>query len=147
MKLKLLSGLVREIKAHEVFIGCVLILYIITNFKMPVSVTNVLNHVVLKALILIIGVGLLMKMKNVMGLLCLVACYELVKRTSEDSKPLVGYLPLQDKQDSRKARKRVFKKTLEEEIVQKMVPLVKKTNILSKGAKPVLNNTHNASDL
>ena len=66
MKLKLLSGLVREIKEHEVFIGCVLILYIITNFKMPVSVTNVLNHVVLKALILIIGVGLLMKMKNVM---------------------------------------------------------------------------------
>lgn len=143
----LLKTLLKDVKAHEMVTSALLLVYILSNMKMPHMVSKLVSSLVGKIVVLMLGLYLFMHLKNALGFLCVIACVELVRRSMEATSPIVGYLAPGDAQDKRKAEKRVFKKTLEEEVVSRMTPLVKAPENLLSNYKPVLNDTHQATHL
>jgi len=142
-----LKNLLKEVKGHEMVSGSLLLFYVLSNIKLPHIISKLVNTLIGKMSVLLIGLYLFMHLKNALGFLCVIACVELVRRSMEATSPIVGYLAPGDAQDKRKAEKRVFKKTLEEEVVSRMTPLVKAPENLLSNYKPVLNDTHQATHL
>ena len=143
----LLKNLLKDVKAHEMVTSALLLVYILSNMRMPHKVSELVSSLVGKMVVLLLGLYLFMHLKNALGFLCLVACVELVRRSMEATAPIVGYVRPGDAQDKRKNEKKVFKRTLEEEVVSHMVPLVKAPENLLSNYKPVLNDTHQATHL
>ena len=143
----LLKTLLKDVKAHEMVTSALLLVYILSNMKMPHMVSKLVSSLVGKIVVLMLGLYLFMHLKNALGFLCLVSCVELVRRSMEATAPIIGYVRPGDAQDKRKSEKRVFKRTLEEEVVSHMAPLVKAPRNLLSNYKPGLNDTHQATHL
>ena len=134
-------------KSHHLFFGVFLILYIIINVPTPTLVADPISSIYGKLILGFIAAVLFMHTNPVIGLLFVVAAYFLVQRSDVASGKygLKHFLPSEAVKVTDFAKYNDFGVTLEEEVVQKMAPLVRYDAPSDVDYKPVLGPLYDAS--
>ena len=139
--------LLRAEHRHSFIIGIVFILYILLGFGMPLFLANLVDNVVGNILVVLLALSVFTKTHPVVGLLGLVAAYELIRRASERTGTfgMRHYLPSEQQKIQDFSKYNDYPVTLEEEVVDKMAPLVRHEGSPNLNYKPVLDGLHDAA--
>ena len=146
-----LKQLIATENRHQIVLGVVFLLYIVSNVQIPEPLAEMVNTTIGNAIIIILALSMLAAANPIIGVLGLVAAYELLKRSGNTSMAIAN-LPSEANKLADMKQYNQFPKTLEEEIVNKMVPLVHHNSAYAEGSvniqyQPVLDDTQNAAPI
>ena len=124
-----------------------MIAFIVTDAKVPKVLGNMIDTLMGRVLVIVVAVSLLF-LHHALGVVAIVFAYELIRRSerSTGTYQMRHYLPSLEKKSNHFTAMNQFPVTLEEEMVNKMVPIVSGEPSSSK-FKPVMNNVHQAAKL
>ena len=143
---KLLKSLLRE--KHHSILAVLMALFIILDVKIPFQMANLIDTIVGKTVIIILIFALLTFNKFV-GVLAIVAGYMLVMRSMN----MVGNKNMRylDSENSKYYKMQNLnikhKRSVEEDVINNMLPRVANENVLSSDFKPIQGNLHDAEKL
>ncbi len=145
--MKLFNDLMKKDSKHMLLIA-LLIAYLVFDIQSPSLLNPFIDNIFGKIIILILAVSVFMHSDPVVGVLVLLAAYELVRRVSENTgSSIMKYLPSEFKKSGDFGALNEFPVTLEEEIVNSMVPLVKHPASNDLNYEPAQEDIHEASDI
>lgn len=124
-----------------------MVAFIVTDTKVPKVLGNLVDTLVGRVVVIGLAVSLLF-LHHALGVIALIFAYELIRRSesSTGTFQLRHYLPGLEKKNSHLSAMNQFPVTLEEQMVNKMVPVVSGPPSSSK-FKPVMDNLHQAAKL
>jgi hypothetical protein len=125
-----------------------MILFMISNIQVPVFLAQLINPLLGRILVVVIAISLF-NIHPVLGAVALVFAYELIIRShkSVHQDNVNNYLPSEHKKYKHLTLMNQFPVTLEEEVVNKMVPLVDNSGPVNSDYKPVMADLHDASKI
>lgn len=141
---KFLKKLMKE--KHYFVLTVLLSIFILFDIRVPEVlaelVDNPLGKIVLAALSLC-----LLSANTLAGVLGLVAAYVLIQRSAKKTGThgKKHYVPTEQKKASHLSAMNQFPITVEEEVINKMLPTTNLPDLTAPEYKPVLGNNHNAS--
>lgn len=137
-----LKVLLKEVKSHELIVGAILIIYILAGVPTPEFLADLTDTTIGTIVVIILACSLFVSVHPVLGVIGLVASYELLKRsgTATGKGALMKYLPSEHKKGKVLTAMNQFPFTLEEEVVRTMAPLSRNLNLSAPSYKPVLND-------
>jgi hypothetical protein len=144
--------LMREEKQHEMVIFVLLILYIVFTPAVPHALAEYAESTIGQVIVVILAITLFLSTNPVVGILGFLAAYEFIRRSSHSTGVygIKTFSPTeQKKQAVMTAMNPVAVKTLEEELVDTLVPITPNNDIgLSDGGsfQPVLGELYGAVD-
>ena len=161
---KSVNNLVTE-RPSQLILGIVLIIYILLNIQTPLILARPIDTLFGKVVVVIIAIILFMKTNPVIGILGFMVAYQLIKTATVTTGTygLKHFLPseaskakemraMNDEKVSYNAQASsdqvvAYKNTLEEEMVDRMVPLVVHGGGIDTSYKPILDGQHGAAPL
>ena len=141
--MKNLKKLIATENRHQIILGVVFLIYIVASVPTPDFLAQMVNTSVGTAIVVILALSMLGCCNPIVAVLGLIAAYELVKR-SGNAAPM-AMVPSEVTKLAQMERYNEFPKTLEEEMVQKMAPLVSHPPAPGANYKPVLNDIQDAA--
>lgn len=137
-----LKLLLKEVKSHELVVGAILIIYILAGVPTPGFLADLVDTTIGTIVVIVLACSLFINVHPVLGVIGLIAAYELLKRSSSatGNGALMKYLPTEHKKGQVLSAMNQFPVTLEEEVVRKMAPLSRNLNLSAPSYKPVLND-------
>ena len=124
--MKFLKDLLKIKKRQELYLVVILVIYILFNFKTPDCLTNIIDNAMGKIIIIIFTIAIAMKTNPILGVLSIIAAYELIKRSSRVNQIFTNdNIPSEKTKMIKLQEMNDFSITLEEEIVKNIPPLVK----------------------
>lgn len=146
--MKLLKDLMKKGSKDMVLIALMLI-YLLFNVSTPDMLSKLIDNIYGNLVIIIVALHIFMNTENkVVGVLVLLSAYELIRRASNDTgSAVMKYLPSENKKNCNMSSLNNFPVTLEEEMVNSMVPLVKHPASKDLDYKPMEEDTYDASDV
>jgi hypothetical protein len=135
----------KKLSTHDVFLIVVFVIYLIFNIQAPSVVCASMDNVVGFIVIAAIAIYILLKSNPIVGVLALLVAYQFIKRCNFKNSPLKN-LPFK----SNNGFNSPFKNapiTLEEEMVNKMAPLVINNDGPNTNVKPIVAEQHGAKYL
>ena len=142
--------LMRQEKQHEIVLFVLLILYIVFTPSVPHALAEYAESTVGQVIVIILAITLFLSTNPVVGILGFLAAYEFIRRSSRTTGVygIETFSPTeQKKQEVMTAMNPAPVKTLEEELVDSLVPISPNDDIgLSDGGsfQPVLGSLHGA---
>jgi len=141
---------------HQLLLLVVLVIYIVMNVQTPDILVPLIDNLIGNIVVVLLALSVFMDssavpgpMRSVVGVVALIAAYELIKRSSVNEAPqLLKHLPSSENKkviDFDKYNE--FPVTLEEEVVAKMAPLVKHQPAPNSNYKPAQDKIHDAADI
>ena len=142
---KVLKNLQKE--KHHTFLGLLLILFIVIDVNIPLDLANLVDTIVGKTVIILVIFALLTYNKLV-GVLAIVAGYLLIMRSINISgNSNIKYLETEKKKFSKMKKFNVkHKKTVEEEVINNMLPMTNERNVETI-FKPIQGNVYSAKKI
>ena len=142
-----MKKMLRSYKRQELLLLFILVVYILTEVKTPSPLAKMIDNVYGNATVTILAIVIGLKTNVLIGGVSLIAGYELVKRSSvaTGSHAVRNFVPSENKKLEDFEKYNDVPVTLEEEIVSKMAPLVKKGTTSKASYKPLLSDLHEAS--
>ena len=142
---KILKKLQKE--KHHTFLGLLLILFIVIDVSIPLDLANLIDTIVGKTVVVLVIFSLLTYNKLV-GVLAIVAGYLLIMRSMNTSgKTNMKYLETEKKKFSKMKKFNVkHKTTVEEDVINNMLPMINERNIESI-FKPIQGNVYSAKKI
>lgn len=145
-----MNALMKSVKNEkmEYIVIVLMILFIMFDVRIPRIVANFVDNLVGR--IVVIGLALsLLFVHKVLGVVAVVFAYELIKRSEQSTGTyqMRHFLPSESKKNKQFSDMNQFPVTLEEEMIQKMVPLVDKSKPILTEFKPVMHKLYNAAKL
>ena len=152
----------------QVFLGIIFVIYLLLNVQPPLFLAKPIDTIFGKILVVVIAAVIFMKTNPVLGVLGFIVAYQLIKTASvvTGTYGIRHYLPSEPSKLKEMQRFNqtetvgaqatlspanasiLLAGTLEEEMVDKMVPLVRGDNRASTADyKPILDGQHGASPL
>ena len=141
--MKNLKKLIATENRHQIILGVVFLIYIVASVPTPDFLAQMVNTSVGTAIVVILALSMLGCCNPIVAVLGLVAAYELVKRSG--SAAPMAMVPSEVTKLAQMERYNEFPKTLEEEMVQKMTPLVRHPPAHGANYKPVLDDIQDAA--
>lgn len=144
------NTLMRQEKQHEMVIFVLLILYIVFTPSVPQALAEYAESTIGQVIVIILAITLFLSTNPVVGILGFLAAYEFIRRSSRSTGVygIETFSPTeQKKQQVMTAMNPAPVKTLEEELVDRLVPISPNDDIgLSDGGsfQPVLGSLHGA---
>ena len=144
------NTLMRQEKQHEMVIFVLLILYIVFTPSVPQALAEYAESTIGQVIVIILAITLFLSTNPVVGILGFLAAYEFIRRSSRTTGVygIETFSPTeQKKQQVMTAMNPAPVKTLEEELVDSLVPISPNDDIgLSDGGsfQPVLGSLHGA---
>ena len=132
---------------HHSLLGLLLMLFIIFDIKIPSDLANLVDTIVGKTVVILVIFSLLTYNKFV-GVLAIVAEYLLIMRSMNSTrKKNMKYLETEEKKFTKMKSFNVkHKTTVEEDVINNMLPMTNNVNVES-GFKPIQGNLHSAKKL
>ena len=129
-------------KTPSMVLTALLAIFIVFNIQLPFS--SYINT--LFGRLVVIGLVLVLLFANpILGALGIVAAYELFRRV--EKRVVAHFVPSEKKKMGHLNAMNQYSKTLEEEIVQKMIPTANPGSFPPASFKPYPNKLHNASGI
>ena len=146
--MEIYNNLMKKGRQHELLLGGLFIAYSVLDIQTPQFLANLINSRLGSLIVMLVAFSLFFYVNPIIAILGIVAAYELVKRSmikggSSDS--FVQYLPKYDPQCPDLNAFNQFAPTLEQEIVNKMAPLVGPSANPNINYRPNLDNDHDAA--
>ena len=141
-----LKKLIATENRHQILLGAVFLIYIVANIQTPHALAEMVNTTVGNAIVIILGLSMIAAANPVVGILGIVAAYELIRRSGGMS-ATIRDMPSEVTRLANMNKYNDFPKTLEEEIVNKMAPLVHHPAAPGADYKPVLNDIQDAAPI
>ena len=147
-----LRTLMRQEKQHEIVIFVLLVLYIIFTPSVPVGLAEYAESTYGQIIVIVIAITLFLSTNPVVGILAFFAAYEFIRRSSHTTGTygFQTYSPTETKKANVMAAMNPEpSRTLEEELVQTLVPITPNNDIgLSDGGsfQPVLGPLYGATE-
>ena len=145
-----LSDFTNKLSSLEITALVVFVLYIIFPFRTPSFLIGVVNTPVGLVTILIITLFLFFYTNPILGVIGFFVAYDLIRRSSVSTGNfgIDNYLPTEETKQAKMSSYNQYPYTLEQEMVKKMAPINQTGSTLTQSSyKPVLDNTHEASQL
>ena len=144
------SSLLKKERRAELVLVILFILYLVLGLKTPEPIANIIDTLVGKIVIFIIVIYLFMHANPLLAILALFVAFDLIRRsdvyTGIDA--LKKYAPSEEKKSSQFTAFNQFPYTLEQEVVNKMAPIVRtESTLITASYKPMLENLHDATPL
>jgi len=139
-----LKKLIATENRHQILLGAVFLIYIVGNVPTPHILAEMVNTTVGNAIVIVLGLSMIAAANPVVGILGLVAAYELIRRSGGMSSAIAG-IPSEVTRLADMKKYNQFPKTLEEEVVQRMAPLVRHAPAPGANYKPVLDDIQDAA--
>jgi|ETN02SMinimDraft_4_1059925.scaffolds.fasta_scaffold163589_1 hypothetical protein len=139
-----------QIKGRQEHVLMVLlIIYILSGASTPQGFAKLVDTIWGNLFVAIVAIVLFTRVSPVVGIMGLIAAYEIVRRSSvkTGSGAIKKFVPSEIKKGNQMAAFNQTTVTLEEELVNSMVPLVSGRPCTNANYKPVLNDTHKATAL
>ena len=149
--MNILSSKRLNLRGLEILLGILFILYILFNKKTPAPIDTYFDTLGGNLLVTFMALVIFLNCNPVIGILAFIAAYLLVVRSIPINKiyqnktDLVTHTVHSNPQDFPKYND--FPISLEEEMVEKMAPLVKYPSTTQSSYKPALNKIHDAADI
>jgi len=149
LKNKYVKNLISFEKMHQFVIAILLVLYLLFDIETPMYLANLVDTTLGNIVVWLLVVTIFFSSNIIVGLLSVVAGYELIQR----SRSVTGNLQLEQINNAEKIKLDMldnynnYPVTLEEEVVSKMAPLVNENSYSTSNYQPVLNNLHDASNI
>ena len=142
--------LIKVEKRHQLLLGVIFMIYILIQTKTPVSMAEYIDTPIGNIVVALVAMFTFYYSNPVVGILGLVVAYELVNRSKTASGNL--YKRLNSSESSKlkymeKLNVDTRSVTLEEEMVEKMAPLVKHDASPNSNYKPILDTMHDAAPI
>jgi hypothetical protein len=134
----------------QLILSILFIIYLIMGSKTPQPIANVVDSLIGKVVICIVVIYLFIHANPILAVLSLFVAFDLIRRSSlaTGSDALYRFSPCEDQKSSQFTAFNQFPYTLEQEVVQKMAPIVQNGGSLTNASyKPVLDNLHDATPL
>ena len=141
--MKNLNDLLKAEKRHQLMLGVVFVIYILMNVQTPRTLAGLVDNLYGNIVVVVIAMSVFTQSNPVVGILAMVAAYELIKRSNvgTGNHAIRNYLPSDKSKVMDFSRYNDFPVTLEEQVVNKMAPLVKHDAPPNSNYKPVLECT------
>lgn len=141
--------LIEAEKRNQTLLAIILIIYIILNVKTPNMLAKLIDNLVGYIVVVIITIIIFANSHPIVGILTIIAAYELIKRSSVSTgtHAIRNYLESEKSKVDDFSSYNDFPVTLEEEIVNKMAPLVVNNDEPSSDFKPILDDQHDAAGI
>uniref|UniRef100_A0A6C0BW77 Uncharacterized protein n=1 Tax=viral metagenome TaxID=1070528 RepID=A0A6C0BW77_9ZZZZ len=125
-----------------------LIAFVALEQDMPLSIARIIDNPVGNVVVFALAIYLLSK-SRVLGVVALLAAYELVRRAQKKTgrRAALKFLPGEDKKYRELTLMNQFPATLEEEVVSNMVAFVEDSSLGKAEFKPHLSELHQATHL
>ena len=143
---KTLKPLIKFEHAHKRLLEVLFILYIVFNIETPMGLAKLVDTRIGNAVVAVLALTMFAAGGPIAGILALIAAHVLIKRSSEST----GSIYLQGSENAEEIKQEIldkyndFPKTLEEEVVSQMAPLVSGES-KSNDVKPILNKINGAA--
>ena len=147
--MEVIKNLLKPKNRREVYFLIALVLYILTKIQTPEPLAKLVDNAFGVAVVIALSLALFTKTNPVVGVMLMIAAYELIKRSSEatGTHAIRNQLPSENKKLSDFSKYNDFPVTLEEELVAKMAPLVKHPPAANADYKPIISDLHEASTI
>ena len=135
-------------KRHYV-LAAVLALFIIMDIQVPNQVANLVDTIVGKIVVIMVGLSL-MVINPLVGVLGVIAAYELVRRSSASGDLFTDISVLIPNEEDKHNEMQVYqnnKITVEEEVIANMLPRTATDALDNPSYKPIQNKLHAAVKL
>jgi hypothetical protein len=144
------NNLMKKGRHHEVLLGGLFLAYSVLDIQTPLFLAELINTKLGSLIVMIIAFSLFLYVNPIISILGIIAAYELIRRSmikggSVDS--LVQYLPRYDSKCSDLNAFNQFAPTLEQEMVNKMAPLVGPSASPNAVFRPNQDNDHDAAPI
>lgn len=143
---KLLKKLMKE--KHHALLALLLVIFIVVDVSVPLEVANLVDTIVGKTVVVLVVFSLLTYNKFV-GILGIVAGYMLVMRSmAATGNKNISYLESEKTKTNKMLHfNKKQETTVEEEVINNMLPLVSDQSTKKYNFKPVQGNLHDAEKL
>ena len=148
--MRTLNSLYRAENHYQTFLGFLFVVYILSNLQLPDDLSKLINTTGGNVVVMLLAISVFYHTHPVIGILGLIAAYELMKRSGNGVAyvDIDSYLPSEmSKSQEMAITQPPFKGTLEEDMVREMVPLVVPNDSSSLDYQPTLDSLHNASPI
>jgi hypothetical protein len=134
----------------ELSLTILFIIYLIMGYKLPHEVSNRISTPIGKIAVILIALSLFIYCNPILGIIALFVAFDLIRRsdvyTGIDA--LKKYAPTEEKKSSQFTAFNQFPYTLEQEVVNRMAPIVRtESTLFAASYKPMLENLHDATPL
>ena len=146
--MKFLKDLMKAEKKHSLVLELLFVIYIIFDIDTPLEVAKLVDTQLGNAMVMLIGLSMFAAAGPIAGILGLLAAYTLIKRSNLKT----GGILLQSENKAEEIKMKMLKKfndfpkTLEEEVVADMAPIVRNDGSQGK-FKPVLGDLNDAAPI
>lgn len=145
-----MKNIVKALKKQEpaeIVLGILMIIFLLMGYKMPTSISYVVDSFIGKIIMLLIVVYMFVYTNPILAVLALLVVVNIMMNGSTFTViQSIQHAPSEENKSSQFTKFNQFPYTLEQEMVKKMAPVVKPGASISKAAyKPLLENTYDAS--
>ena len=140
----MLKKLIATENRHQIILGVIIVTYIVTNVHTPDLLAELVSTPIGTAIVAVLALSMIGCCNPVLAVLGLVAAYELIKRSGKTAYNMAS-IPSEVSKLAEMNGYNQFPKTLEEEIVEKMAPLVRHPQAPGANYLPVLSDIQDAA--
>jgi hypothetical protein len=145
------SSLFKKEHTGELILVILFIIYLVMGYNTPEPLANLIDSLGGKIVIFIVVIYLFLNTNSILAVLALFVAFELIRRSSSTEmqpEEIQRYMPSEEKKTSQFTAFNQFPYTLEQEVVNKMAPILKTGSSLHPPTyKPLLDNLYDASPL
>ncbi len=144
------SSLLKKENMGQLLLVIIFIIYLIMGYKTPEPVANLIDTLVGKVLVFLVVIYLFSNANPILAILALFVAFDLVRRSSMATgiDALKKYAPTEANKMSQFSAFNQFPYTLEQEVVNKMAPIVKTGPVFTRASfHPMIENLHDAAPL
>ena len=144
--------LIKLEKRHQLILGVVFIIYLLVQAKTPAPIAEYIDTPLGNIVVAIVAISTFYYSNPIVGILGLVAAYELVRRSkiANEHRFLINTVLSNESSKLKTMEKLNVDRnfvSLEEEMVKKMAPLVKYDVASNTTYKPILDTFHDAAPI
>ena len=147
-----MKNIVKSLKKQdpaEIVLGILMIIFLLMGYKIPSSISYVVDSFIGKIVMLLMVVYMFMYTNPILAVLAVFVVINIMmngNNTNFSTSQAIQYAPSQETKESQFTAYNQFPYTLEQEMVKKMAPIVKPGSSINKAKyKPLLENTYDAS--
>lgn len=149
--MKYLKELTKLEQRPEMFLDSLFIIYVLFDIDTPNSLANLVDNTAGKTVVVLLALSMFIVTGPITGVLALLVAYTLIKRSSHST----GSIFKQIEHEGEEIKMQLFNKfnsnskskTLEEDVITDMAPIIRNERGMNAEFKPVLGKLNNASPI
>jgi hypothetical protein len=147
--MKYLRSLIKTERKHSIVLELLFTIYILFNIQTPYSLAKIIDTTLGNIFVVVLALTMFAAAGPIAGILALLASYSLINRSARAT----GGVYRHDENEAEELKMKMleqyneFPKTLEEEVVSDMAPIVRNDDDMQAVYKPVLNDLSDAAPI